>query len=412
MKKYYLEIALLCGYAIVLCVCSPMDITQMNLGDKSIGLVYEAISFDISGRSPLYSILGWIVTRLPMSDALAMSILLSILPSILSVIIVYKMIRMETNNRYYSIIGASVLMSSTIFFLQSQKIEPYCLAAFLFTLGFYFVLKKRYYVSVILFSLAIATHLSVVSLIFITFLYYPHLRKMSWMILIIPAIMYGVIFLSKPDELLYNFLIIDANMGFVSNWTILSERLWIVPASIIFTFSFGVIPIVYLLIRREDAMYTIFALYGCILLFVHIIVSVPGVNLVALAVPILSVAAGVGMKYVKFDRMVLIGCCLMFFVSVIFFNIRFNDNVNNSTSARSLINNMMLLEDGSKILNKKYYNGVIFSDGYFVQDAVEYCNYKMNKKIELISDEKIDDYYYVNVIDSKNLYSEILAKRR
>jgi hypothetical protein len=401
LKKYYIEILLLCFYATVLFICSPLDVTQYNLGDKSIGLVYEAISFDITGRSPFYSCVGWLVTRLPIQDTLSMSIFLSIVPAILTVIFVYKIIMIETNNRYYSIVGSLVLMSSVVYFLQAQKIEPYCFAAFLFVLGYYFVLKKNYWISIVLFGLSISSHL-IMTFLWIIFLYNDYIRKRSWIVIAIPGLFYGIMFLcGKLDGM----EVIELSYNFLSSWDVFFDRFKYIISSIIFIFSFGIIPIVLLMIKQKG-VYFIAGAWCLLNLSTYLFTSTPGVNQMSMMIPFLSIVAGIGMRYVNWDKIVIIGCCLMLIVSVGLFNIRFNDDIGGNTSARLLINDLTMLPNYSKILSQGIHEGKMFSDGYFLIDAVRYCNYVSDKKMQLV-DVSDNFTYYVNVLDSKNLYSRL-----
>lgn len=401
-KNYSEIIALAFLYTVVLCIVSPLDVTQYNIGDKSAGFLYEAVSFNIAGRSPLYSFLGWIVTRLPISDALSMSLFLSIIPAIAAVILVYIIVKKETNNRFYAIVGSLTLMSSSIYFLQAQKIEPYCLASSVFLLGYFFALQQRNTVSAFFLGISVVAHPVMLFLIAVIAICNKNLRSKIFIILTIPALVFSIIGVQG---------IANASGVFIwqNSWSFFGERELYLLFSSIFVFSFGIIPVIALMIERRD-IYFIFGLFILTIYFVVLaITATPGINHIALALPMFSVLSGIGMQHMRYrwNKMILFGCILMFAISILFFDVRINDNIDGSTSARLIIKDLTDVKNNSVIYSYKMYKSRPIQDGYFVIDVVKYCNYKFHKNLSTISSSEDSDYYF-EIVDVKKNYSQLV----
>ena len=87
--KYKWLIVLLASYLAILIYCSPLDITQLAAGDKCFAHLYSAVTGERLYNAPLYTLMGWIVTRLPIQDGFALSLFLSIIPAVGCVALTY-----------------------------------------------------------------------------------------------------------------------------------------------------------------------------------------------------------------------------------------------------------------------------------------------------------------------------------
>ena len=91
--------------------------------------------------SPLYILLGQFLNILPGDLVIKMTMILSCLPSAITVTLVYLIVRHLTNKESIAITSAMVLAASAIFMSQSTILEEYALAVMLLTLGYYFFSK-------------------------------------------------------------------------------------------------------------------------------------------------------------------------------------------------------------------------------------------------------------------------------
>lgn len=87
--------------------------------------------------SPVYITLGHFLNLFPGDLVIKMTVLLSCLPSAITVALVYLIVRKLTANRWAAFGASGMLLGAAVFLTQSTVLEEYALATMFLTLGFY-----------------------------------------------------------------------------------------------------------------------------------------------------------------------------------------------------------------------------------------------------------------------------------
>jgi len=111
--------------------------------------------------SPLYIILCRLIGLLPGSQPLNITILLSCLPSAITVALVYLIVKHLTNKSSIALVSALVLLGSAVFLSQSTVLEEYAIATMFLTGTLYAYVKGNKWQTVILLGLGTAVHVFV-----------------------------------------------------------------------------------------------------------------------------------------------------------------------------------------------------------------------------------------------------------
>ncbi len=109
--------------------------------------------------SPLYIILCRLVGLLPGSQPLNLTILLSCLPSAITVTLVYLIVKHLTNKISIALISALVLLGSAVFLSQSTVLEEYAIATMFLAAALYAYIRGNRWETVVLLGLGTAVHI-------------------------------------------------------------------------------------------------------------------------------------------------------------------------------------------------------------------------------------------------------------
>ncbi len=115
--------------------------------------------------SPLYILLGHFLNLFPGDLVIKMTIVLSVLPSAITVMLVYLIVKRLTNRQSIASASAAVLLGSAVFLTQSTILEEYALATMLLTLSFWTYINSRRYWTALCWGLAVAVHVFVLGAI-------------------------------------------------------------------------------------------------------------------------------------------------------------------------------------------------------------------------------------------------------
>ena len=115
--------------------------------------------------SPLYILLMRLLGTLPGDTVIWATILLSVLPSAVTVALVYLIVNKLVNRKVIATVSALVLLGSAVFLTQSTILEEYALATMLMTLGFWTYLSGQRYRTAICWGLAASVHVFVLGAI-------------------------------------------------------------------------------------------------------------------------------------------------------------------------------------------------------------------------------------------------------
>ena len=109
--------------------------------------------------SPLYIFLGQLLHLLPGGLPVKMTIVLSCLPSAMTVALVYLIVYRLTRSAASSACASLVLLGAGIFLTQSTILEQYALAAMFLTAAYYFYISGRRTLTTFALGLGTAVHI-------------------------------------------------------------------------------------------------------------------------------------------------------------------------------------------------------------------------------------------------------------
>jgi hypothetical protein len=111
--------------------------------------------------SPLYVLLMRLLGTLPGNTAIWATILLSCLPSAVTVTLIYLAVNKLARNQGIALVSAGVLLGSAVFLTQSTVLEEYALTTMLLALGFWMYLNERRHLTALCWGLAASIHVFV-----------------------------------------------------------------------------------------------------------------------------------------------------------------------------------------------------------------------------------------------------------
>ncbi len=111
---------------------------------------------------PLYITLGHFLNLFPGELAAKMTVLLSALPAAIAVFFVYKITFKLTGKVIIATICSVVLLGTVVFLTEATVTKGYALTAMFLTIGYWFYINDRKYLTVIFLGLATAVHMMVV----------------------------------------------------------------------------------------------------------------------------------------------------------------------------------------------------------------------------------------------------------
>ena len=142
--------------------------------------------------SPLYILLARAISFLPFSLPAAMTILLSVIPSVITVVFVYLITVKISGKKILGITASVVLLGSAVFLSQSTILEEYALAVMFVTLAYWFYLKDKKVLTALMLGLGTAVHIVPLAIAGLWMLL--HLKQLkSWIKPIIVYIISGIL---------------------------------------------------------------------------------------------------------------------------------------------------------------------------------------------------------------------------
>jgi len=209
--------------------------------------------------SPLYILLGHLLNAFPGDLVIKMTLLLSVLPSAVTVILVYLIVKRLTNNIKVATVSSFVLLGSAIFLTQSTVLEIYALATMLLVLGFWTYLNDRRYLTAICWGLGVSVHVFVLGAILFWLIieWRRYLKPLLTTTVPIVAVFYGFIlalmYLDTPRLLAgglnvyslkqYMFVTTGAILGQLSIFEA-PKRLLLTAQLLLMSFGVALVPLV------------------------------------------------------------------------------------------------------------------------------------------------------------------------
>jgi len=236
-------------YGCLLLCCSP-DVTWA-CGDLDLfDFLFAANTASVPHAPglPLYTLLGWLVLRLPGNDAWLMSIFLSLLPSILTSILIFRLVYLKTDRWYLPFISSLVYSSSHIVFSQSIIPEIYTLVTFFIVLSYYFLETGHPKLAVVSTSLGLTVTYMPLLFFLVAMIMYKEYRKYWYLIFVgLPFYLFLPIAIREPYISTFRWFDIEAIYRFLAHHgdLTLSIPIWEIPQRVyeylqVFAVGFGV----------------------------------------------------------------------------------------------------------------------------------------------------------------------------
>jgi hypothetical protein len=109
--------------------------------------------------SPLYIVLGRLISLLPTPLPATMTILLSVIPAVVTIIVVCLIATKITGKKILGILASVILLGSAVFLTQSTILEEYILAVMFVVLAYWFYLNDRKTLTALMLGLGTAVHI-------------------------------------------------------------------------------------------------------------------------------------------------------------------------------------------------------------------------------------------------------------
>ena len=363
-------------YFFMLLWCSPLDITQLNCGDKAFSMLYSSVYFERLHPSPVYMMLGWLVTRLPIQDGMALSIFLSILPAVGSVVCVYYIVKKKSSNGYAPLVASLALMSSWMFVSQVVKVEVYPLVAFMLIFAYALLVYEKTRMAAVVFGFASIVHwITAFIAIFALFIHRSDLRSKWYYMLPIPVVImifwYGFMPSYNPDMNQSVLFLVQVGWCAGPLSEVPGNMIRTIPV-VLSTVTIAWIPT--LAFFCKDFRKAVPFIFIILIPISYMIVTVAdsGYMQMSVAIPFLAVASGMGMEHIrkyKIERAIVFGLIVVLITVPLVWKID-----NNPTTARDMILQLDDVPDGSYIMALRVYDGDTDTYGGSVAYLVEYYN--------------------------------------
>lgn len=365
------------GIIIVYSVCTQPDWSWVgydcDLGDFLTSAEYGTLSH--FPGNPLYSVLSWLVFRLPLfTEGWRLAFFLSTVPSIVTSILVFFIVKKKTDNVWSPYIGCLAVAGANVFLVQSIIIEVYALSAFIATLSFFFITYSRYRLAAVFTGFCFAVHPFAIFPALAFLISYKELRK-QWKFylpcIIIPYIYIVILAITKeslsthsssgPGLFMYVLGSLRENANYWGSLSIshIPDKLWIASVAFVGMFGAALIPMVKA-INRNNAV-IIGAASVPILYYIGNAVELTILHLV-IAIPFLGILAGLGVEKLRFHpSLVLIFSVGLLVIMPLFYDI--GNVLDEELSARSFYSQLDSVPDNSIIVMIDDYKGEKFSSG-------------------------------------------------
>jgi len=370
----------------ILFVCKANDITQFCWANDSFSLLYGAKFLELRYPAPLYTFVGWPVANFPFGvDASNLIIALSVIPAFLSSIVVFVLVKRESACRWAPWFGSIVLIGNYMYFSQSLIIEIYALLSLLMVSSFYMIKCKRYTTAVVLCGLAMSCHYMSGFFAFVAFFFYsPDFRRKSYIAIIVASLVlipyYFLLPVFKWQTSSGNASLMAYNQVYgllFKDFQTLSTNVVEIFRVFVVGFGLSLIPMILFAKNLRESCVFLFLL---ICPFAYMVIN-GEVSFVALVpfIPFAAIMAALGFERIRdnFSRYIIFSFSVIVLLSMPFV-MNINQIDGNPTTARSMIDEIDEMKDGSVLLCVRVFkqgNGINCDTiGDNVAPLVEYYN--------------------------------------
>jgi len=417
VNRFWKETIFFSSYLGVLLVCRATDISAKSYGNDAFSLLYGAKFLEARYPSPIYTLFGYGPANLPFgTDGGNLVLFLSVIPAFITSILVFLIVRKQTENKLAPFVGAAVVMGSYPLFSQAVITEVYCLLAMFIAFMCFFLIYDKPKWAVLFCGLALSTHYITGFVPYVAFIVADKGFRRYWYapIVVFLTINISYAFLipkfywepttSMGSQYLLVFYQVIVALGAGSDWTQVFSGVWQTIRVVIISFGIALIPV--LLSVRDLKKYSAYVFMVSFPLAFMLVGnwSFRFVQLVPF-VPVVAIMAGLGIDRIRSRhlRFAVLPASLAMMVSMpIFFDV--GNTVDESpTTARQMYTALEEVDDGSIVIGLKLYESRIgiISDttGGHVATIVEYynretgseivpfmMNYSLNRESEWVED--------------------------
>lgn len=373
MIKRHPEILLFGMIAAIYTICCAPDLTWINVNCDSFYYFTGAAYLTDWGAQPLYKLLGHLALMFPLgADGWKLAFFCSVIPAIITVILIFYVIRKQTNNRYAPYIGSLAFAASVVIISQATVQDLYSMAT-MFIMGAYLAaMYNKSKTALILMGLGFLTHwITVIPSIAALVLWRRDLLKRSYIL---------APFILAPFILTHFF----SNYSTLSYWGSLLNLLFTVPLDEIPQRILDTVRIVivvgalawlpaWLYLREWRRSYPFLIIIGVPILYLLTCFAIDGYVQMYIGTAFLAVAAGLGVDKLKtrhLEKVILGFSCVMLLIIPAFWDI--GRTIDESpTTARQWIEQIKETPNGSIILCVRYLDGQADTVGAMARSAVE-----------------------------------------
>jgi hypothetical protein len=179
LKTYYPEILVFGVIALVLLVDQAPNYTWINTDSDGVHYVYSShfLYPAHKGSAPLYLLLGHLFLYLPFGTEFWRMALISVLSGIAGCVLIYLIIKLKVQNRWYALIGSLIYGGSALAISQNTIVESYPLVTSICLAIYLFCLKGKWLTASILIGVAGAIHPTAMLVIIPMLIAYKPLRN-------------------------------------------------------------------------------------------------------------------------------------------------------------------------------------------------------------------------------------------
>jgi hypothetical protein len=315
---------------------------------------------------PIYSMLSWFIIRIPIgSEPWRMAFFLSTIPSIITCILVYLVVKKQTTNKWAPYVATLALAGANIFFMQCIVVEMYSMSAMLATATYTCIIYKKYRLAAIFGGLTCSMHwLAIAAIIFFMMWKKEFRRKWKYIIsfFLVPYIYILVMGIIHPSLSMisggfwgfvqYVFGTLSDNMQWWLNIAIWQVPMKVLQTIALFCVAFGLalIPMIKYIVDWKNSKVLLAAFIIPFLYFFGCNASIT-IHHLMIVTPFFAIAAGLGLSKVKVIHPAII-CAISLIMLVMipcFYNI--GTNLDKDLSAQQIYNSFSGLSNKSIIVD-------------------------------------------------------------
>lgn len=306
LRDNWLIITILAGVIAVYLVCVAPSLTWVGLDNDAFSLYYSAKYLEVFRQPgyPTYTILSYLIYRVPVgTEGFRLALFGSTLPAIGTVALVYFITKKLTTNKYAPYVACLSLAGAGLFLMQATIPEIYTFSAFMITATWASYLYNKPILTAVLAGLTFGTH----PLVFPAagLLAYRGAKQYWYIPTSIVAGLYGYVAYAgfvvgqSPASSIFSDIGTSLTQGMI--------RLRDFGMLMITGFGLAVIPMV-LWLKNQKRSWLLWVMASAPIIY-FLITKYPTseVHLV-LALPVLAVAAGLGLSQFKVSPKIVLAC--------------------------------------------------------------------------------------------------------